>query len=74
MLLSSYDSLTFLFSESRLFDNVSTLKNENLQLTLLNERIKFSNTESVLSSGGWSFGFLNIIYSTVKLYILNIIS
>ncbi|XP_052739703.1 autophagy-related protein 16-1 isoform X2 [Bicyclus anynana] len=38
--------------QSRLFDNVSTLKNENLQLTLLNERIRFSSTESVLNSGG----------------------
>ncbi|XP_047531600.1 autophagy-related protein 16-1 isoform X1 [Vanessa atalanta] len=43
------DIITF---QSRLFDNVSTLKNENLQLTLLNERIRYSNTESVLSSGG----------------------
>ncbi|XP_045449306.1 autophagy-related protein 16-1-like [Melitaea cinxia] len=46
---SFQDIITF---QSRLFDNVSTLKNENLQLTLLNERIKFTNTESVLSSGG----------------------
>ncbi|XP_045767873.1 autophagy-related protein 16 isoform X2 [Maniola jurtina] len=38
--------------QSRLFDNVNTLKNENLQLTLLNERIRFSSTESVLNSGG----------------------
>ncbi|XP_069357287.1 autophagy-related protein 16 isoform X2 [Maniola hyperantus] len=38
--------------QSRLFDNVNTLKNENLQLTLLNERIRFSTTESVLNSGG----------------------
>lgn len=47
----------FLFSESRLFDNVSTLKNENLQLTLLNERIRFSSTDSVLNSGGLYFIF-----------------
>ncbi|XP_037867674.1 autophagy-related protein 16 isoform X1 [Bombyx mori] len=31
--------------QSRLFDNVNTLKNENLQLTLLNERIRFSSTD-----------------------------
>ncbi|XP_041988823.1 autophagy-related protein 16-1 isoform X2 [Aricia agestis] len=42
------DIITF---QSRLFDNVNTLKNENLQLTLLNERIRYSTTESV-SSGG----------------------
>ncbi|XP_021196652.1 autophagy-related protein 16 isoform X1 [Helicoverpa armigera] len=38
--------------QSRLFDNVNTLKNENLQLTLLNERIRFSGTDSVLSGTG----------------------
>ncbi|XP_045488395.1 autophagy-related protein 16 isoform X1 [Pieris rapae] len=43
------DIFTF---QSRLFDNVNTLKNENLQLTLVNERIRFSNTESVSSGGG----------------------
>ncbi|XP_038218835.1 autophagy-related protein 16-1 isoform X2 [Zerene cesonia] len=43
------DIFTF---QSRLFDNVNTLKNENLQLTLLNERIRYSNTESVSSGGG----------------------
>ncbi|XP_059053618.1 autophagy-related protein 16-1 isoform X2 [Achroia grisella] len=37
--------------QSRLFDNVNTLKNENLQLTLINERIKYSNTDNVTSSG-----------------------
>ncbi|KAM3966992.1 autophagy-related 16 [Aphomia sociella] len=37
--------------QSRLFDNVNTLKNENLQLTLINERIKYSNTDSVVSTG-----------------------
>ncbi|XP_052748730.1 autophagy-related protein 16-1 isoform X1 [Galleria mellonella] len=37
--------------QSRLFDNVNTLKNENLQLTLINERIKYSNADSVISSG-----------------------
>lgn len=41
-----------LFSESRLFDNVNTLKNENLQLTLVNERIRFSGAESVTTAGG----------------------
>lgn len=49
--------ILFSFSESRLFDNVSTLKNENLQLTLLNERIRFSSTDSVLNSGGLYFSF-----------------
>lgn len=43
------DIITF---QSRLFDNVNTLKNENLQLTLLNERIRFSGTDSVLSATG----------------------
>ncbi|XP_045496823.1 autophagy-related protein 16-1 isoform X2 [Colias croceus] len=43
------DIFTF---QSRLFDNVNTLKNENLQLTLVNERIRYSNTESVSSGGG----------------------
>ncbi|XP_050665366.1 autophagy-related protein 16-1 isoform X2 [Leptidea sinapis] len=38
--------------QSRLFDNVNTLKNENLQLTLVNERIRYSNTESISSAGG----------------------
>ncbi|XP_068627159.1 autophagy-related protein 16-1 isoform X2 [Battus philenor] len=38
--------------QSRLFDNVNTLKNENLQLTLLNERIRYTSTESVLSNAG----------------------
>ncbi|CAH0399165.1 unnamed protein product [Chilo suppressalis] len=38
--------------QSRLFDNVNTLKNENLQLTLVNERIRYSNTDSSLSGGG----------------------
>ncbi|KAI5632639.1 autophagy protein 16 (ATG16) domain-containing protein [Phthorimaea operculella] len=43
------DIITF---QSRLFDNVNTLKNENLQLTLVNERIRYSGTESVLSGAG----------------------
>ncbi|KAJ8719016.1 hypothetical protein PYW07_016572 [Mythimna separata] len=43
------DLITF---QSRLFDNVNTLKNENLQLTLLNERIRFTGTDSVLSGTG----------------------
>lgn len=38
--------------QSRLFDNVNTLKNENLQLTLLNERIRFTGTDSVLAGTG----------------------
>ncbi|XP_013139615.1 PREDICTED: autophagy-related protein 16-1 isoform X2 [Papilio polytes] len=38
--------------QSRLFDNVNTLKNENLQLTLLNERIRYTSTETVLSNAG----------------------
>ncbi|XP_013173880.1 PREDICTED: autophagy-related protein 16-1 isoform X4 [Papilio xuthus] len=38
--------------QSRLFDNVNTLKNENLQLQLLNERIRYTSTESVLSNTG----------------------
>ncbi|XP_053606051.1 autophagy-related protein 16-1 isoform X2 [Plodia interpunctella] len=42
------DIITF---QSRLFDNVNTLKNENLQLTLVNERIRFTNTDSVVSGG-----------------------
>lgn len=37
--------------QSRLFDNVNTLKNENLHLTLLNERIRFSGTESTGNTG-----------------------
>ncbi|XP_032515642.1 autophagy-related protein 16 isoform X2 [Danaus plexippus] len=41
--------------QSRLFDNVSTLKNENLQLTLMNERMRYSNNESVSSGGNPSF-------------------
>ncbi|CAH1635674.1 unnamed protein product [Spodoptera littoralis] len=40
--------------ESRLFDNVNTLKNENLQLTLLNERIRFTGAESVGGTGNAS--------------------
>lgn len=44
-----YDIITF---QSRLFDNVNTLKNENLQLTLVNERIRYSGTDSVISGGG----------------------
>ncbi|XP_063827416.1 autophagy-related protein 16-1 isoform X2 [Ostrinia nubilalis] len=43
------DIITF---QSRLFDNVNTLKNENLQLTLVNERIRYSSTDNVLSPGG----------------------
>ncbi|CAH2040520.1 unnamed protein product, partial [Iphiclides podalirius] len=43
------DIITF---QSRLFDNVNTLKNENLQLTLLNERIRYTSTESVLANAG----------------------
>ncbi|CAG9787237.1 unnamed protein product [Diatraea saccharalis] len=43
------DIITF---QSRLFDNVNTLKNENLQLTLVNERIRYSNTDSSLAGGG----------------------
>ncbi|XP_072929193.1 autophagy-related protein 16-1 isoform X2 [Epargyreus clarus] len=46
---SFQDIITF---QSRLFDNVNTLKNENLQLTLANERIRYSNTESILSNTG----------------------
>ncbi|XP_049870663.1 autophagy-related protein 16-1 isoform X2 [Pectinophora gossypiella] len=38
--------------QSRLFDNVNTLKTENLQLTLVNERIRFSGTDSVISGAG----------------------
>ncbi|KAG6441351.1 hypothetical protein O3G_MSEX001781 [Manduca sexta] len=38
--------------QSRLFDNVNTLKNENLQLTLVNERIRFSGTDSVITGTG----------------------
>ncbi|XP_013194000.1 autophagy-related protein 16-1 isoform X2 [Amyelois transitella] len=40
--------------QSRLFDNVNTLRNENLQLTLVNERIRFSNTDSVVPGGNVS--------------------
>ncbi|KAH9639453.1 hypothetical protein HF086_002142 [Spodoptera exigua] len=40
--------------QSRLFDNVNTLKNENLQLTLLNERIRFTGAESVSGTGNAS--------------------
>ncbi|XP_073952407.1 autophagy-related 16 isoform X2 [Choristoneura fumiferana] len=43
------DVITF---QSRLFDNVNTLKNENLQLTLVNERIRFSSTDTLLSGAG----------------------
>ncbi|XP_063635252.1 autophagy-related protein 16-1 isoform X1 [Cydia splendana] len=43
------DVITF---QSRLFDNVNTLKNENLQLTLVNERIRYSTSENGLSSAG----------------------
>ncbi|XP_026330407.1 autophagy-related protein 16-1 isoform X2 [Hyposmocoma kahamanoa] len=38
--------------QSRLFDNVNTLKNENLQLTLVNERIRFSGADSTGGGGG----------------------
>ncbi|KAJ0177795.1 hypothetical protein K1T71_006668 [Dendrolimus kikuchii] len=38
--------------QSRLFDNVNTLKNENLQLTLVNERIRYTSTDGVIASGG----------------------
>ncbi|KAL0832082.1 hypothetical protein ABMA28_001568 [Loxostege sticticalis] len=38
--------------QSRLFDNVNTLRNENLQLTLVNERIRYSSSDNGLSSGG----------------------
>ncbi|CAG9120986.1 unnamed protein product [Plutella xylostella] len=37
--------------QSRLFDNVNTLKNENLQLTLQNERIRFSGADSIQPGG-----------------------
>ncbi|CAB3235619.1 unnamed protein product [Arctia plantaginis] len=47
--VSFQDIISF---QSKLFDNVNTLKNENLQLTLLNERIRFSGTDIVLSSTG----------------------
>ncbi|CAB3250708.1 unnamed protein product [Arctia plantaginis] len=47
--VSFQDIISF---QSKLFDNINTLKNENLQLTLLNERIRFSGTDIVLSSTG----------------------
>ncbi|KOB67912.1 Autophagy-related protein [Operophtera brumata] len=40
--------------QSRLFDNVNTLKNENLQLQLVNERIRYTGAESVISGGSSS--------------------
>ncbi|KAL4711389.1 hypothetical protein ACJJTC_016143 [Scirpophaga incertulas] len=44
-----HDIISF---QSRLFDNVNTLKNENLQLTLVNERIRYANTDNIASGGG----------------------